>query len=90
MWNGRIIWYNKKRKSNKKESSHEKSTDLAPMPPLEGDEEVKEGKELKILTPKKLLTRLPILLALIKAGNSLFIQIKIWNQTNTISLVSTQ
>ena len=31
------------------------------MPPLEGDEEeVKEGKELKMLTPNKLLTRLPI------------------------------
>ena len=32
------------------------------MPPLEGDEEeVKEGKELKILTPNKLSTRLPVL-----------------------------
>ena len=30
------------------------------VPPLEGDEEVKEGKGLKILTPNKLLTRLPI------------------------------
>ena len=37
------------------------------MPPLEDDEEVKEGKELKILTPKKQLTRLPISLAQIKA-----------------------
>ena len=45
--------------------------DLPPMPPLEGDEEeVKEGKELKILTPNKLLIRLPILLAQIKAGNN--------------------
>ena len=41
------------------------------MPPLEGDEEeVKEGKELKILTPNKLLTRLPILLAQVKAGDN--------------------
>ena len=41
------------------------------MPPLEGDEEeVKEGKRLKILTPDKLLTRLPILLAQIKAENN--------------------
>ena len=41
------------------------------MPPLEGDElEIKEGKGLKILTPNKLLTRLPILLAQIKAGNN--------------------
>ena len=36
------------------------------MPPLEGDEEVKEGKGLKIWTPNKLLTRLSILLAQIK------------------------
>ena len=41
------------------------------MPPLEGDEEeVKEGKGLKILTPYKLLTRLLILLVQIKAGNN--------------------
>ena len=38
---------------------------------LESDEEeVKEGKELKILIPYKLLTRLPILLAQIEAGNN--------------------
>ena len=40
------------------------------MLPLEANEEVKEGKGLKILTPNKLLTRLPILLAQIKAGNN--------------------
>ena len=41
------------------------------MPPLEGDEEEgKEGKVLKILTPNKVLTRLPILLAQIKSGNN--------------------
>ena len=34
------------------------------------EEEVKEVKGLKILTPNKLLTRLPILLARIKAGNN--------------------
>ena len=50
--------------------SGEESTDLQPIPALEGDEEeVKEGKGLKILTPNKLLTRLPVLLAQIKAGN---------------------
>ena len=38
---------------------------------LEG-EEVKEGKWLKILTPNKLLTRLPILLAQIKSRNNLY------------------
>ena len=41
------------------------------MPPLESDgEEVKEIKRLKILTPNKLLTRLPILLAQIEVGNN--------------------
>ena len=41
------------------------------MPPLESDEEeVKEGKGLKILTPNNLLTRLQILLAQIKAGSN--------------------
>ena len=39
------------------------------MPPLGGDE-VKEGKGLKISTPKKFLTRFPILLAQVKAGNN--------------------
>ena len=41
------------------------------MPPLESDEEeVKERKRSKILTPNKLLTRLSTLLAQIKAGNN--------------------
>ena len=40
------------------------------MPLLEGTEEVKEGKGLKILTPDKLLTRLLILLAQIEAGKN--------------------
>ena len=41
------------------------------MPLMKGDkEEVKEEKELHILTPNKKLTRLPILLAEIKAGNN--------------------
>ena len=52
------------------------------MPPLEGDdEEVKEGKTLKFLTPNKLLTRLPILLAQIKAGNNSY---KLKNEINQI------
>ena len=39
------------------------------MPSLEGDEQEKrERKGLKILTPKKLLIRHPMLLAQIKAG----------------------
>ena len=40
------------------------------MSPLESDEvEVKEGKRLKIITPNKLWSRLPILLVQIKSGN---------------------
>ena len=38
---------------------------------LEGEEEeVKQGKILNFLTPNKLLTRLPVLLAQIKAENN--------------------
>ena len=49
----------------------EESVDLSHMRPLEGDEEVKEGKGSKMLAPNKLLTRLPMILAQIKAGNNL-------------------
>ena len=40
------------------------------MPLLESNEKVRERKVVKILTRNKLLTRLPILLAQIKAGNN--------------------
>ena len=40
------------------------------MPPLEGDKEVKQGKELKIFTLNKLLASLPVMLVQIKAGNN--------------------
>ena len=53
-----------------RKSDKEESVDLSDIEPLEYDEEVKEGKGLKILTPNKLLTRLPILVAQIKAGNN--------------------
>ena len=54
-----------------RKSDKEESEDLSDMPPLEGDEEeAKEGKILKILIPNKLLTRFPVLLAQIKAGNN--------------------
>ena len=53
-----------------KESDKE-SADIPSIPPLEGDQEdVKERKEINILTPNKLLTRLPVLLAQTKAGNN--------------------
>ena len=47
-----------------------KNLHLFDMLPLEGDEEVKEGKGLEVLTPNKVLTRLPILLTQIKARNN--------------------
>ena len=56
---------------NKEESADkEKSVDLSDMPPPEGDEEVRKGKGIKFLTPNKVLTRLLLLLAQIKAGSS--------------------
>ena len=58
-----------------RESDEEESTDAPPMPPLKVDEEVKEGKGLKILTPNKLLTRLSILFAKTKSTRQ-FTQIK--------------
>ena len=64
----------------------EESDDVPSMLPLEGDEETKEGKGLKILTSNKLLTRLPVLIAKIKAGN--LNKLKKQNQTNTITFVS--
>ena len=55
---------------------------LPPMPPREvNDEEVKERKGLQKLTPLKLLTRIPILLAQIKAGNNSY---KLKNETRQI------
>ena len=49
----------------------DKFIDIPDMPPLEdGEEEVKEGKGLKILTTNKLLNRFRMLLAQIKAGNN--------------------
>ena len=46
--------------------------DISVMPRLEGEEEVKKGKGIKILTKNKLLTRIPVLLAQINAGNKSF------------------
>ena len=54
----------------KESTDKEESIDLSNMSPLECDEEIKEGKEIEILTPNKLLTRLPISLAQIKVGNN--------------------
>ena len=56
-------WFKNEESTGKKES-----IDLSDTPPLVGDEEVKEEKGLKALTPNKLLIILQIL-AQIKAGN---------------------
>ena len=57
------------------------------MPPLEdNEEEQKEGKRLKILTLNKLLTRLSIMLAQIKARNNSY---KLKKNNKNISFAST-
>ena len=78
------------RKIDKEESARDKeeSVDLSDIPPLEGDEEeIKEGKELKILSPNKLVMRLPILLAQIKTGNNSK-KLKKRNWKDTVTFVS--
>ena len=40
------------------------------MSELEEESDEQKGQELKILTPKQMITRLPILLAQVKAGNN--------------------
>ena len=60
------LWF-----QNEQSTDKEESLDLSDMVPLEGDEEeVRQGEGIKILTQNKLLTRLAILLAQIKAGNN--------------------
>ena len=58
------------RYENEESTDKEESTDLFDMPSLEGDEEINKRKRIKILTPNKFLTRIPILLAQIKSGNN--------------------
>ena len=62
---------NKEKLTDQEELTDKKEWNAVPqMQPLEGyEEEVKEGKGLKILTPNKLSTRLPALFAFICAGN---------------------
>ena len=52
------VWFENEESTDttSRKSDKEESVNLSDMPPLEGDEEVKEGKGLKILTPNKLLT----------------------------------
>ena len=62
------IWFQNEESYDTTKSSEE-CIDLPSMTLLEGDE-VKDRKELKVLTPNKILSRLPILLTQIKAGKS--------------------
>ena len=45
-------WFENEKSTNKEKLTYkEEPVDLSDMPPLEGDEEVKEGNGLKIFTP---------------------------------------
>ena len=44
--------------------------DTTEMPDLENEESAAQGKGLKILTPNQMLSRLPITLAQLNAGNN--------------------
>ena len=58
------------------------------MTPLHGDEEeLKEWKGLKMLTPTRSLTRLPMLLVQVKAGN---ISYKLKKESTQILYISFQ
>ena len=53
------------------------------------DHKVSDNSNLKILTPKQMLQRLPIAFAQVKAGNTSANLLK-WNQTNYIFSVSSK
>ena len=65
-----MVWNDESTDKTSRKSGKEESVELSDMPRLAGDEKVKEGKRLKSLTPNKLLTRLAMLLAQIKARNN--------------------
>ena len=79
--------YNEKSNEVYDAYGEEQHVGLSEMSLLQSDEEeVKEGKQLKTLTPNKLLIKLPILLAQIKGGSNSY---KLKNKTrNTASFVS--
>ena len=65
------IWFeNEESSDTARKKEKEESVDLSNMPPIEGGKEVKQAKEIKILTPNKLLNRLSILLVKIKLRNN--------------------
>ena len=58
-------------KESDEESDENDEIDTTDMPDLEeGEESTIEGQVLKILTPNQMLSRLPITLAQLKAGNN--------------------
>ena len=79
-------WFTEEELDDKTLEGHEEELD--DLLPLEGDErEAIEGKVLKTLTPNKLLTRLQVLLAQIKAGNNSY---KLKNEIRQILYLSYQ
>ena len=65
-------WFTKEESDDKtlEGDEKEKFTDVPTIPLLGDEEEVKEGKRLRILTPNKLLARVPVLVAQIKPVNN--------------------
>ena len=61
-------------KKSDEESDENEDIDTTDMPDLESEESLK-GKGLRILTPNQMLSRLPITLAQLKAGDN-FEQLK--------------
>ena len=64
-----------KEKSNKEKQESDEEPDTTDMPELESEESTAErrnqlGQGLKMLTPDQMLSRLPITLAQLKAGNN--------------------
>ena len=65
-----------KRKADKQsDKERDKQPDTTDMPEIESEESVEQNRkqkavELKILTPSQMLSRLPITLARLKAGNN--------------------
>ena len=64
-----------KEKSNREKEESDEQLDTTDMPELESEESAEQNKKqrgvgLKILTPDQMLSRLPITLAQLKAGNN--------------------
>ena len=83
IFTGQINWFKEsdkgdlevfKEKSNMQRQESDKQPDSTNMPDLESEEsaaqEEQSGQGLKILTPDQMLSRLPISLAQLKAGNN--------------------